>query len=213
MSSLLERVDQLSRRLPFPLDDSAAVNELFAQWCQYKSERDRANLDLWSYCFIYRYFTWKYLQKVGGSLSDFELQISGAYRKVIEHRGRLECAARYASWVSVICKNTFLNFVRSRPDVVYLEERLTGNLVSEASSQTHRGETARAELAAAVERLPAYLREVATLRFLLNLDYEEISGATGHATPTLRAYCHKSMTKLAEDPQLREYFEKWSDEL
>lgn len=213
MGSLLDHIDRLSRRLPFHLDDSDAINGSFRRWLAERDESLQEAIDLWTYCFVHRYFTWKFIQKMVHNVSDHEALISQAYQKIIQRRMELGPSSRYASWVSVVCKNCFLNFVRGRQNVVHLDDRVTELLVSEPPAVAPDRVGLRVQLRAAVDRLPEYLSDVARLKFLNNLQYEEISQSTGLSVPTLRAYCHKARQKLSEDDGLRSFFERWDDEL
>lgn len=213
MSSLFEHIEQLADCLPFEIDDSPSVNAAFREWFDHPTDERRRIVDVWTYCFVYRYFTWKYIQHAAGSVADFEHLVSRTFRKVMQHRTTLDASARYASWVSVICKRTFLNFARGRNDVVFLDDQLRDSLVSEAPPRIRDRVSVRRELAGAIMRLPEYLQEAAELRFLRNMDYPEIEKLTGRSTPTLRAYCHKALQKLSEDSELRLFFEKWDDDI
>lgn len=212
MSSLLEHIEQLARRLPFDLDDSESVNDAYHRWFVSRSRKDNHILEIWTYCYVYRYFTWKYIQNAAGSVADFEHLISRTYRKIMQHRERLDERARYASWVSVICKRTFLNFARARNDVVYLDQQTQELLVSEARPRARDRILMRQEIVAAVKRLPEYLQEAARLRFIRHMEYSEMEELMGKPVPTLRAYCHKALQKLREDESLRVFFEKWDDD-
>lgn len=213
MGSLLNHIDQLTRRLPFHLDDSEAINNSFRLWLAEPEESLEEAVDLWTYCFVHRYFTWKFIQKMVHNVSDHEALIGQAYQKIILRRASLGPSSRYASWVSVVCKNCFLNFIRGRQNLIYLDDRVSELLVSEAPAVAHDRVGLRLQLQAAIDRLPDYLGEVACLKFMSNLQYEEISRTTGLSVPTLRAYCHKARQKLSEDEQLHAYFQRWDDEL
>ncbi len=212
MASLLKHIEQLASRLPFEIDDSDAVNAAYRQWFVSPTDKQNEVVELWTYCYVHRYFTWKHIQNSTGSVADFEELISRTYRKIMNNRYRLGESARYASWVSVICKRTFLNHTRGRSDVVYLDQQTQELLVSEAAPPTRDRVVMRRQIAEAVSRLPEYLREAAQLRFIRHMEYPEMEDLTGRPTPTLRAYCHKAMEKLREDESLRLFFEKWDDD-
>jgi RNA polymerase sigma factor (sigma-70 family) len=111
---------------------------------------------------------------------------------------------RYANWVSVVCKNTFLNHTRS--------DRTADSIDEDRGPTLHADETrlpeigfVREALADAIERLPDYLQEPARLYFLEDRDFEEISEQIDKAVPTVRTYKHKAVKHLREDDRLREY--------
>jgi RNA polymerase sigma factor (sigma-70 family) len=206
-------IEQLANRLPFRVDDSDAVNNLFAQVVTEEDPRDLETLEIWTYCFVWRYFTWKQIQNETGSVADFESVITDAFQRIRAGRAQLSASSRYASWVSVVCRNTFLNFARKARDVVFLDDRGTELLESDPPMREHDPALLRQAIEQAVLRLPSHLVECARLYFLDRLDYEEMAEVTGKSAATLRAYVHKSMRRLATDPWLREFCEYVDDEL
>lgn len=213
MGSQFAHIDQLARQLPFGLDDAAAVNDAFNRWYRHP-EPNRRTLDLWTYCFVYRYFTLKYVQRSIPNVADFDEIVGATMMKITESRGRLDEGALYANWVSKVCRNNFLNYARrAGKSAVYMDVRAQESLVSESESPVRDYVLLRRELAAAIERLPEYLREPARMRYLQQMDYDDMSAVGGHAVPTLRAYCHKAFQKLKEDHVLHAFFEKWNDDI
>lgn len=212
MASLLKHIEILARRLPFEIDDSDAVNTAYRQWHDLQSGENQEVLELWTYCYVHRYFTWKFIKGTAGSAADFEELISETYAKVSKNRGRLNADARYASWVSVICRRTFLNFARNRGELVYLDNKSQELLVAEATPRGRDRIILRRQIEAAITRLPAYLQDAAHLRFVRHMEYIEMEDLTGRDAAILRAYCHKAVQKLGEDDALRDYFEKWDDD-
>ena len=180
--------------------------------CSHAADKDQEVLELWTYCYIHRYFTWKFIQSTGHSVADYEELITETFMKVADNRNRLKLDARYASWVSVICKRTFLNFTRVRGEFIYLDPKKQDLLVAEAQPRRRDRAVLRLQIAEAVERLPDYLKEAARLRFVRQMEYIEMADLTGRSAAILRAYCHKAVQKLSEDEALRENFEKWDDD-
>jgi len=86
----------------------------FRQWQTQADDEAGYHVDLWTYCFIRRYFLVKFAREAYGGPADLEALIEKAYRKVQSRRHTVADTARYASWVSVVCKNTFLNYLRGR---------------------------------------------------------------------------------------------------
>ena len=63
-------------------------------------------------------------------------------------------------------------------------------------------ESVLAEIAAAIEALPAFLRDVTRLRLLEHHSYERISTVTGKTPATLRAYLNKALGLLRRNETL-----------
>ena len=99
-------------RLPFSVDDTDAANESFRRWRDEEDPKAKRHADLWTYCYVCRYFLGKSARGTFDNPSDADELITRAYRKVQENRDGVRNAARYANWVSVVCKNTLLNYTR-----------------------------------------------------------------------------------------------------
>jgi RNA polymerase sigma factor (sigma-70 family) len=205
-------IERLAGRLPFRIDDSSAVNNIFARYKQTGGEREEELLEIWTYCFVWRYFLWKHIQNEAGSPGDFEAVVTETYRRVSVGRDQLTSSSRYASWVSVVCRNTFLNYARKLGTEVYLDERGTELLESGVPTRQHDPALLRRAIEEAVHRLPRHLLDSARLYFIERLDYEEMAAVTGKTAATLRAYIHKSMVRLRSDPWLKEFREYMNDE-
>lgn len=212
VGSAFTSIDRLASRLPFQLDDSKSVNALFCRVIHDGDARDVEQLEIWTYCFVWRYFTWKLVQNNAGSPADFEAIVTETFERVRLGRKQLSLESRYASWVSVVCRNTFLNFARRTAEVVFLEQRASDVLESDVPVRVHDPVLLRAAISEAVARLPQHLVECAQLYFLDGLDYEEMAKITGRTTATLRAYVHKAVRRLAEDEWLRAFRMYMNDE-
>ena len=205
MSTPSSRLRTVIERLPFPVDDSEAANEAFRRW-KTDDDPDAGRLvDLWTYCYVCRYF----LSKAAGDAFDRaaapDRLITRTFEKVRDKRDSVRNPDQYASWVSVVCKNTFLNHTRRDRRPQSIDEEHGPTLQADKTSATREIGFVRESLEAAIENLPNYLQEPARLYFLEDRDFDEISEAVGKPVPTIRTYKHKALQKLREDETLREY--------
>lgn len=213
MGTPLDKINELARRLPFQIDDSDAVNSLFSRWHHEPGPGDQRLIDIWTYCFVYRYFTWKYLQKHIHRVPEFEALLTDTYQRVLDKRGALKPTARYASWVSVVCLNEFRSYLRQTNRMRMVDDDHFDRIAADPVYQIfHDPSALRPAIEAAVDRLPEYLVEVARCRFLQQLDYDEIQQILPHDGPTLRAYCHKARRLMSEDEELRQAYDRWDDD-
>lgn len=210
MGTSFATIDRLARRLPFRIDDSDAVNEMYDQIRRNPDPRRAEFIEIWTYCYIWRYFLWKHIQNESASLSEFEASVSEAFRRA--SAGKDQVYDSYASWISVICRNTFLSYARKLNSVTSLDDRATELLQSEVPAREHDPAMLRKAISDAVDRLPEHLRECARLHLIESLDYDEMARITGRTPATLRAYVHKSIRKLRDDPWLREFRDYMNDE-
>ncbi len=204
-ASSFESLEALVARLPFHLDDTAAVNECFVRWFNAPTKRDRIVVDLWTYCFIRRYFLVKFIQESSVGPADLEELVDRTYQKIERSGRQIKRPERYASWVSVVCKNTFLNYLRDHRRAVSLDAERAPQLIAETPQPSYDAGFVRQAVEGAIKRLPAYLQECVRLRFVEGLTYEEIHDRTGHPLPRIRSYVNKALKRFREDALLIAY--------
>ena len=207
-----ESFRDLASRLPFQLDDLERVNDLFLA---VRKKPDRAlevQLEVWTYCFVRRYFSIKLSRDSLARGADLDGLMDVAYTRI--RRSRDDVRKRYGSWVSVVCRNAFLNYVRDRKPFVELDEPefavsvpvQPGDPRGSRPAAQVRSMDLTITLAAidgAISRLPEYLRPIARLRILEDRDYDEIAEIVARPMPTVRAYFHKAVSRLRKDPDVR----------
>lgn len=208
MTTPSSRLRTVIDRLPFSVDDSEAANEAFRRWKTDDDPDAERHVDLWTYCYVCRYF----LSKAAGDAFDRaaapDRLITRTYEKVRDKRDSVRNPDQYASWVSVVCKNTFLNHTRRDRRPQSIDEEHGPTLQADEARATREIGFVRESLEAAIENLPDYLQEPARLYFLEDRDFDEISEAVGKPVPTIRTYKHKALQKLREDETLREYVDE-----
>lgn len=205
MSAPSSELRTVIERLPFSVDDTDAANETFRRWKEEENPDAKRLADLWTYCYVCRYFLAKSARGTFNNPSDADELTTRAYRKVQRNRDGVREATRYASWVSVVCKNTLLNYTRRNRYSESIESKDRITLTSEKKNAVAEVGFVHEAFAEAIERLPAYLQEPARLYFLENREFEEISEAVGKPVATVRTYKHKAMKQLRSDDRLREY--------
>jgi RNA polymerase sigma factor (sigma-70 family) len=205
MTTPSSRLRTVLDRLPFAVDDTDAANEAFRRWQTDDAAEAKRVVDLWTYCYVCRYFLGK---SAGGNFDSAaapEQLITRAYEKVRDKRDTVRNPDRYASWVSVVCKNTFLNHTRRDRRAQSIDEEKGPTLRADERGRSQTVGFVQESLEAAIDRLPNYLQEPARLYFLEDRDFEEISEAVDKPVPTIRTYKHKAVQRLREDETLREY--------
>ncbi|NNF04227.1 MAG: sigma-70 family RNA polymerase sigma factor [Rhodothermales bacterium] len=201
----LRTLDALASRLPFHIDESNRINEAYDRYASGGRRSDRLLIDIWTYCYIRRYFLIKFLKDGSFRSSELDQVVERTYRKVDRFRSQLDQRDRYAQWVSVVCRNTYMNFVTRRRYVVDLESvEHPAERPPDPDADVNAGAIHMA-LLNAIADLPEFLQTTARLRFVENLTYEEISRLTGKRVPTVRSYIHKICRRLRTDAQLRHW--------
>ena len=203
----LQSLDELASRLPFHLDDTNRVNEAYTAYREASHMDSAFFVDLWTYCYIRRYYLIKFISEAAFRAAELDQVVERTYKKVEQSRYQLEHNDRYAQWVSVICKNTYVNFVTRRKFVTTLEDAEEEEEPVVAGTEEDAGALYLA-LSKAIERLPVFLQAVARMRFVEDLSYEEISRLTGKTVPVSRSYVHKICRRFREDSGLSA-FKDW----
>jgi len=207
MTDPSSRLRTVLARLPFTVDDTDAANEAFRRWINQRDPEAQRRMDMWTYCYVCRYFLAKSAGGNFDSASAPDELITRTYRKIQENREGVRDPDRYANWVSVVCKNTFLNHTRRQRASSSTDDEEGPTLRAETSHIPEKG-FVREALFEAIERLPDYLKEPARLYFLEDWEFDEISDEIGKAVPTVRTYKHKAVKQLREDERLREYVDR-----
>lgn len=221
--------ERLSRYLPFAIDDFANVNDCYSECVETGHPEHWRTLDIWTYCFVRRYFTIKCLKDPAAKSSDLDFLIESAFVRIRRSRDSLR-TDRYANWVSVLCRNTYLNYRRSRKPTYSLDDPSAGfvavaggqiptgiagdrlgflaeNVVAEPDPASERDSLAAVEaVSAAIDRLPGYLRDVARLKLLDGLNYDQIASEVDRPAPVLRSYFHRALLRLRKDRSLIDFF-------
>ena len=208
MSTPSSKLRTVIDRLPFSVDDADAANDAFQQWRDDEDPDAKRLADLWTYCYVCRYFLAKSARGTFDNPADADELTTRAYRKVQKNRDGVRNAARYANWVSVVCKNTLLNYTRRNRFSESIEEEDRITLTTEKKNAVAEIGFVHEAFVEAIERLPPYLQEPARLYFLENREFEEISEALGKPVATIRTYKHKAIKQLRTDDRLCEYVDQ-----
>lgn len=208
----LTKLDKLVIHLPFHIDNIKSANEAYLTWLK-TGERDAQKIvDLWTYCFVWRNLLVKFSRSSDLDPADFDLLVANTFERIVKRRHTIRAHHRYASWVSVVCRNQFVNHVRSSKKNLRLNELQASGLVSEPEELNDDVMVLIQVLEQAIQRLPEYLREVALLRILGHLTYDEIMDRTGKKIEVVRSYVNKALQRLRKDEKLalfvkQEYYE------
>lgn len=204
--AILNSIDVVAGVLSFRIDDYEQVNEAFAAGAMYDTVDRRREIDVWTYCYVSRYFALQFLRAGHRSWSDLDRLIDRAFVKIRGGQSDLRIPGRYTSWVNTVCRNVYLNYVRSYR-LEWLED--PESVVAESvDGETYDLGLLAATVSRVIEDLPPFLQEAARLRFFSGLTYREMSVRTGQPVPTLRAYANKSLKLIRKNPQLQRLFEE-----
>ena len=200
----LSSLHRLAGQLPFHLDDHAAANAAFLRRHHRPTPEDQRLVDIWTYCYIYRFFLIKLAATNRPVPLCFDALVADAFADVQQHRHALRHPDRYTGWVATICRHTFVNHLRTRRTLASFDDGTPEPPVLDpAPAQSHDDAVVHRSLRAAIDGLPAFLREVTRMRLLENCSYDAISRHTGKPLATLRAYVNRALGQLRHDARLQ----------
>jgi DNA-directed RNA polymerase specialized sigma24 family protein len=204
--SILVSIDAVSTSLPFGVDDYAEVNKTYRRWVEQRKASDRRLIDVWTYCFVQRFFALQFLRSPEWTRSDADRLVDITLQRLRASSYQLRNPERYTSWVASACRNAYLTYVRGRrtdgledPDMLVAEPDVSSGYDVAAMYGV---------LELGISRLPVFLRATARLRLIEGTPYGEISSRTGRSIPTLRAYVNRALDTLRSDPQVRRVFDE-----
>ncbi len=201
---MLFYLQRIAKQLPFHLEDVDAANALFVRWHAERKPEDKKLVDIWTYCFIYRYFLMKFVEgDKGVAMDPLITRTFGAI-----HRGQeaVQQPDRYASWVSKLCKHAFINYLRI--DRYYEAMGEDFQALPAPPAGPYDVSMIRHSLHEAIASLPLFLRDIATMRLVDNLSYDEMQEATGKELPILRSYTNKAMRHLRNNGGLHRLYKE-----
>jgi RNA polymerase sigma factor (sigma-70 family) len=202
LKATMRALDEVAAHLPFHVDDLDEANAAYQRWRETGSQDDLELVELWTYCYTRRYFIVKFLRDSAYSSTHLDMLVGKTFSRARDNLHKVKQPDRFASWVSVICKNTFINFLRRYREQAQLDEARTA-APRRPEHFEHDRLAARRAVEHAIERLPPSLRKVARLRFLESRPYDYIVEETGRPAASVRSYVNKAVVRLREDPELR----------
>ena len=160
------------------------------------------NLDIWTYRHLRCVVDTLLDRDENARASDADAILSIALKRVEAGRDTIIDPSSYASWVSVVGRNAYLNYRRSRPRLRMVQEAdLSYDAEPHLDASLDRA-LLQDSVCEAIERLPSFLRAVARMRLDEDWSYDAISAVTGKSKPTIRSYVNKAVERLRRDPVL-----------
>jgi RNA polymerase sigma factor (sigma-70 family) len=114
--------------------------------------------------------------------------------------------------VSVVCRNAFLNHVRTQAEHASIDAGEAPEPLDEHAAAAHELPFVHAAVEDALAALPDYLEDVARLYFLDGYTYAEIAEQLEKSVPTLRAYKQRIVKQLRDDPGLSTFLDELGHE-
>lgn len=195
-------LDSLAADLPFAVEDYPAAGRAFAAWRASGADADKRVVELWTYCYVQRHVVGRFARERTGGAADVEAAVSRAYDQARGAFDKVQEPLRFPQYVSVICKRVVLRNRTRRAFTVEADDTVLPP-AEPAEASPYEAEAVRASVQAAFADLPPAVVEVARLRLLEEMDYEDIAERVGRPVPTVRTYVARARHALSGDLYLR----------
>jgi len=212
LKALARSLDEVAAHLPFAVDDYARANGAFARWLETGADADLKVVELWLYVYARRYFLAKFIREPGPGLPTLDEPVGEAFRRARAALDHVEQPDRFASYISVLCKNVYLSSCKRHAQAALVDLDHAPELAADPAADGFEdldASVVRHAVDAAVARLPPSLREVAQRRLLDGEPYEVMEEKTGRSQAVLRSTYHKAVARLREDPALKILAHEW----
>lgn len=198
------RLTNLTRHLPFDVDDFDAARDTFVRWRAHGHDVDRRNAQLWAYSYAVWYFYGKFARERTSGASDLDHVLERATKRILRSLTSIRDPERFPQYVSVICRNVLSTYRQRRREMVEIDDHVLPTAPIEADGLDRV--LVRRLIERAIASLPPAIAEVARMRLLEGRGYADIAEATGRPVASTRTYFSKAIARLREDPDLRELY-------
>lgn len=120
----------------------------------------------------------RYGRKFLSDGSDIEDMVQNVFVKTYRNIRSFDSARKFSPWIYRIAHNVFVNAIRdrSRDPIVSLDlDALTSHPIDESKIEAEAKETVKVEVGAGLGKLPSAYREIMTLYYFEELDYQAIA--------------------------------------
>lgn len=196
------------------VDDLPEIRLRFTAWIADGRKEDYEWVLTWVYAWTRRYFLRKFVEGQIRTSSEAEKLMEEVFFQAHEKHGSVREPDRFPSWISVICKYRFLNYIRSSNHHEAADEIVADTLASgedieqDVLKDIDIHTVFEKILASRLDELPDYIRNVIHKKIWEDKSYEEIGRELNYPVETVRAYFARGLKILRETPgvmSLREF--------
>ncbi len=139
-----------------------------------------------------------YLQRTGGNGDDADDLIQDTFMKVYLNLERYNPDYTFGQWIYTIARNTFIDYLRKRPDNIPLENVQPGQSSLPTPEESVINSQQRAQLEAFMGRMRPRYKRLIELRFFRDFSYEEIASELGIPLGTVKTQLHRAREQMCK---------------
>jgi RNA polymerase sigma-70 factor (ECF subfamily) len=150
---------------------------------------------------------YKYIYYRTGNHHDAEDLTSAVFQRAMTHISTYdERGVPFQAWLYRIAHNLVANWHRdrSRRKIIPLEDFVSGGLSFEAPDSATEDKEERAELLAAINRLPDERQQLLYLKFVANLSNAEVGATLDRTEGAIKSLYHRTLLALREDIEMQQ---------
>ena len=190
MNDAIQEIREIARQLPFAIDDMEAANALYLAWFKGQNAKDEQLLKAWAYCYVFKYFTQKYLT-TGLLYEDRDLLVGDAYVLIWKKHDDVNEVDKFANWVSKVCKNLFRSYLRNKRNRMRLLDfyraKQVERTVSDSDYELDHVAIHRI-LVTAILKLPEHFGKPLLDKYVYGKTYDQIAAERNLSPQTVRSY-------------------------
>ncbi len=150
---------------------------------------------------------YKYIYYRTGNSQDAEDLASAVFHRAMAHVGDYtDRGVPFQAWLYRIAHNLVANFHRDRGrrKIIPLEDFVSGGLDFDAPDAATEDEEERAQLMAAIGRLPEERQQLLYLKFVSNLSNAEVGAILDRTEGAIKSLYHRTLLALRDDIQMQQ---------
>lgn len=138
-----------------------------------------------------------YVQRTGGNTDDASDLVQDTFLKVWLKLDRYNPAYTFGQWIYTIARNTFIDYLRKRPDSVPLEDGAgRGHSTLPTPEESIIDSQQHASINAFLSELRPQYRRLIELRYYRDFSYEEIATELKIPLGTVKTQLHRARERL-----------------
>ena len=141
------------------------------------------------------------IARTAGNKEDANDLVQETFVKVFINLEKYDPKYTFGQWIYTIARNTFIDYVRRRRDNLSIESLVSAPSLAPTADEEPDQRIINEQHGAQIERcmasLPDKYRQMAELRFVRELSYEEIASQMGLPIGTVKTQIHRARERLA----------------
>ena len=141
------------------------------------------------------------ISRTMGNTEDVSDLVQETFVKVYLNLAKYDPRYTFGQWIYTIARNTFIDYVRRRRDNLSIDSITSPSVAPTADEEPDSriiNEQHSVQIARCMDSLPEKYRQMAELRFVREMSYEEIAAQVGLPIGTVKTQIHRARERLTK---------------